>query len=109
MRGTAYTTTAIVSNEKPIYQDLQGTYAHAWCLRLRRARHGMKASLFRVAVVLFALATAIGAQQQPEDDPTFLLHANSQQRSIWANEWLRSGDARRIAWGAWLVRQDGHT
>lgn len=38
-----------------------------------------------------------------------LLRTDAQQRTDWAREWLRSEDSLRVAWGAWLARQDHQT
>ncbi|HYG98328.1 MAG TPA: hypothetical protein VD837_04295 [Terriglobales bacterium] len=62
-----------------------------------------------VAMLLMFLACVSGAQQPPPDDPVRLLRDDGQRRAQWANEWLRSGDPRQVAWGAWLARQDRRT
>ena len=28
---------------------------------------------------------------------------------VWATEWLSSNDAREVAWGAWIAKQDRET
>ena len=69
------------------------------------------ASLVKAAWVFSCLAASLTAQQLPERDPApaSLLRANAQQRADWASEWLRSNDPLRVAWGAWLARQDRQT
>jgi hypothetical protein len=69
-------------------------------------RHAL---LVKAAWVLFALATSLAAQQPPGRDPVRLLRADARQRADWAAEWLRSEDPARVAWGAWLARQDNQT
>lgn len=59
-------------------------------------------------VLLFFLAS-LSAQvpsQTSASDPASLLRVDSQQRSLWAHEWLSSDDPRHVAWGAWLAKQD---
>jgi hypothetical protein len=46
------------------------------------------------------------AQEPPENAPAALMRADAQQRADWAREWLHSEDPSRVAWGAWLARQD---
>jgi hypothetical protein len=58
--------------------------------------------------VFLALATPLTAQQPPASDPVSLVHADAQQRAAWATEWLHSDDPLRLAWGAWLAKQDRH-
>jgi hypothetical protein len=71
----------------------------------------MKPRRHAVLVTVFvALSTSLlAAQQPPGSDPVLLLRADEQQRTRWATEWLRSGDQRQVAWGAWLARQDHQT
>jgi hypothetical protein len=71
-------------------------------LRLRRS------SLSKSVYVILALATSLVAQQPPASEPLSLVHADAQQRATWATEWLHSGDPNRLAWGAWLAKQDRH-
>jgi hypothetical protein len=66
-------------------------------------------SLFKLTGVSFALAASLAAQQSPASDPASSLHADAQQRAAWATEWLQSSDPRRLAWGAWLAKQDRQT
>jgi hypothetical protein len=73
---------------------------------MSRRRH---ASPVKAAWVFFALAASLTAQQPPGSDPVLLLHADAQQRADWATEWLRSEEPFRVAWGAWLARQDNQT
>src|SRR5271165_6830756 len=73
---------------------------------MSRCRH---ASLVKAAWVFFALAASLTAQQPPGSDPVLLLHADAQQRADWATEWLRSEEPLRVAWGAWLARQENQT
>jgi hypothetical protein len=66
-------------------------------------------SLLKLTGIFFALAAALAAQQTPASDPVSSLHADAQQRAAWATEWLHSNDPRRLAWGAWLAKQDRQT
>jgi hypothetical protein len=66
-------------------------------------------SLLTRTGLCFAFSASLAAQQPSLSDPVSLLHANAQQRAAWANEWLHSDDARRLAWGAWLAKQDRQT
>jgi hypothetical protein len=59
-----------------------------------------------LAVVSAFVALGPWARGASADDPLTLLQAESSQRGRWATEWLTSDDPRRIAWGAWLARQD---
>src|SRR5947209_4062793 len=65
-------------------------------------RHALPA---KTIAVLFSLAAALFGQEAPSD-PAVLLRVESQQRLKWATEWLNSDNPQRIAWGAWLARQD---
>jgi hypothetical protein len=65
--------------------------------------------LVKAACAFFGLAASLTAQQPAGSDPILLLRADAQQRTDWATEWLRSEDPLRVAWGAWLVRQDRQT
>jgi len=73
---------------------------------MSRRRH---ASLATAAWVFLGLAASLIAQQPPGNDPALLLRADAEQRAAWATEWLRSEDPLRIAWGAWIARQDRQT
>ena len=64
--------------------------------------------LSKSVYVFLALATPLTAQQPPASDPVSLAHADAQQRAAWATEWLDSDDPLRLAWGAWLAKQDRH-
>jgi len=64
--------------------------------------------LSKSVYVFLALATRLTAQQPPASDPVSLAHADAQQRAAWATEWLHSDDPLRLAWGAWLAKQDRH-
>ena len=56
----------------------------------------------------FCIGAASATAQQPvEGDPATVLAAEAKQRAEWASEWLRSEDPARVAWGAWLARQEG--
>jgi hypothetical protein len=66
-------------------------------------------SLARAAWILLGLATSLTAQQPSGNDPASLLRADAQQRADWATQWLHSSDPLRVAWGAWLARQDRQT
>src|ERR1700689_2280637 len=70
---------------------------------MSRRRH---ASLVKAACVFVALAASLTAQQPPDTDPVLLLRIDAERRAGWATEWLRSEDPLRVAWGAWLARQD---
>lgn len=65
--------------------------------------------LVKASWVLCALAISLTAQEPPATDPATLLRADGQQRADWAAEWLRSEEPLRVAWGAWLARQDNQT
>jgi hypothetical protein len=62
--------------------------------------------LSKPVYVFLALATPLIAQQPPASDPVSVVHADAQLRSAWATEWLHSDDPLRLAWGAWLAKQD---
>jgi hypothetical protein len=55
------------------------------------------------------MAASLASQQPPADDPALLVRADARQRAAWATEWLRSDKPLRVAWGAWLARQDRQT
>ena len=65
--------------------------------------------LVKASWVFCALAISLAAQQPPVTDPAALLRADAQQRADWAAEWLRSEEPLKVAWGAWLARQDNQT
>jgi len=65
--------------------------------------------LVKAVCVVVGLTASLTAQQPPETDPVLILRADAQRRADWATEWLRSEDPLRIAWGAWLARQDHQT
>jgi hypothetical protein len=67
------------------------------------------AVLVKAACVFVGLSASLAAQQLPKSDPVLLLRADAHQRTDWATEWLRSEDPLRVAWGAWLARQDHQT
>jgi hypothetical protein len=73
---------------------------------MSKRRHAL---LVKAACVFVGLATSLTAQQPPESDPVLLLRADAERRADWATEWLRSEDPLRVAWGAWLARQDHQT
>ncbi|MCU1284154.1 MAG: hypothetical protein JWO13_504 [Acidobacteriales bacterium] len=61
------------------------------------------------AIILgyFLLASILlAAQQTAQVDPSAIVHADSEQRALWAAEWVNSQDPVRLAWGAWLARRD---
>jgi hypothetical protein len=64
--------------------------------------------LFKSVYVFVALANPLTAQQPPASDPVSLVHADTDLRTTWATEWLHSDDPLRLAWGAWLAKQDRH-
>lgn len=66
-------------------------------------------SPFKATCVVLAFTAFLAAQQAPTTDPVFLLRADAQRRAEWAEGWLRSEDPLRVAWGAWLARQDRQT
>ena len=59
-----------------------------------------------IAALLAVSASSNHAQQSSESDVDTLLRADASQRAMWASTWLHSGDPRKVAWGAWLVRAD---
>jgi hypothetical protein len=65
--------------------------------------------LVGAACVSLAIAAPLLAQQSPSDDPALIALADAQRRAAQATEWLRSEDPLRVAWGAWLARQDRQT
>jgi hypothetical protein len=67
------------------------------------------ALLVKAAFIFVGLAASLTAQQPPDSDPVLLLRVDAEQRAYWATEWLRSEDPLRVAWGAWLARQDHQT
>lgn len=67
------------------------------------------ASLLLLVVAAAAQEPPLVVQPPPNSDIGPLLRADTQQRAEWANAWLRSDDPLRIAWGAWLARQDHQT
>jgi hypothetical protein len=67
------------------------------------------ALLVKAACVFVGLGASLTAQQPPDSDPVLLLRADAERRADWATEWLRSEDPPRVAWGAWLARQDHQT
>jgi hypothetical protein len=67
------------------------------------------ALLVKAACVFVGLGASLTAQQPPDSDPVLLLRADAERRADWATEWLRSEDPLRVAWGAWLARQDHQT
>lgn len=67
------------------------------------------AVLVKAACVFASLTASLTAQQPPGSDPVLLLRTDAQQRTEWATKWLRSEDPLRVAWGAWLARQDHQT
>jgi|HubBroStandDraft_6_1064221.scaffolds.fasta_scaffold74332_2 hypothetical protein len=67
------------------------------------------ALLVKAACVFVGLGASLTAQQPPDSDPVLLLRADAERRADWATEWLRSDDPLRVAWGAWLARQDHQT
>jgi hypothetical protein len=71
-----------------------------------KRRHAL---LVKAACVFVGLAASLTAQQPAESDPVLLLRADAERRADWATEWLRSEDPLRVAWGAWLARQDHQT
>jgi len=73
---------------------------------MARRRYGL---LVKASWVFCALAISLAAQQPPVTDPAALLRADAQQRTDWAAEWLRSEEPLKVAWGAWLARQDNQT
>lgn len=73
---------------------------------MSKRRHAL---LVKAACVFVGLAASLTAQQPPESDPVLLLRADAERRADWATEWLRSEDPLRVAWGAWLARQDHQT
>lgn len=51
-----------------------------------------------------------GAGQTPADkERSGALRAHAQRRAEWATAWLHSEDPLRVAWGAWLAKQDHAT
>ena len=68
-----------------------------------------RALLVKAACVFVGLGASLTAQQPPDNDPVLLLRADAERRADWATEWLRSEDPLRVAWGAWLARQDHQT
>jgi hypothetical protein len=72
-------------------------------------KHHRRAWLVETLLALFSLSAPLVAQQKVEVDPEAVLHAEAKQRAEWANEWLSSEDPQRVAWGAWLARQDHQT
>jgi hypothetical protein len=73
---------------------------------MRRFR---RPSMLKVIGIFFVFATSLASQQPPASDPVSLLRADAQQRTAWATEWLHSDDPLRLAWGAWLAKQDRQT
>jgi hypothetical protein len=67
------------------------------------------ALLVKAACDCVGLGASLTAQQPPDSDPVLLLRADAERRADWATEWLRSDDPLRVAWGAWLARQDHQT
>jgi len=65
--------------------------------------------LVKAACVFVGLAASLTAQQPPDSDPVLLVHADAELRAGWAIAWLRSEDPLRVAWGAWIARQDHQT
>ena len=63
-------------------------------------------SMMTSALLLLSMGSSIRAQQSPEGDVDALLRTDASQRAMWARTWLDSGDPRKVAWGAWLVRVD---
>jgi hypothetical protein len=61
------------------------------------------------AWIFAAFAVILAAQEPASHSPEILLRANLQQRNDWAAAWLQSQDPLRVAWGAWVVRQDRET
>jgi len=75
------------------------------------AKRGLATSLTWILTSGILASFCIGpesaiAQQLPETEPAAVLGADAKQRAEWASEWLRSEDPARVAWGAWLARQD---
>jgi hypothetical protein len=68
-----------------------------------------RALLVKMAGVFVGLAASLTAQQPPDSDPGLLLRTDAERRADWATEWLRSEDPLRVAWGAWIARQDHQT
>ncbi|MFL6304578.1 MAG: hypothetical protein ACJ72H_13655 [Candidatus Sulfotelmatobacter sp.] len=67
------------------------------------------ALLVKAACVFVGVAASLSAQQSIDSDPVLLLRADAKRRADWATEWLHSEDPLRVAWGAWLARQDRQT
>lgn len=65
--------------------------------------------LVKAACLFVGLAAPLTAQQPLDSDPVLLLHADAERRADWATQWLRSEDPLRVAWGAWIARQDHQT
>jgi hypothetical protein len=63
-------------------------------------------SLVKASCISLALAASLLAQHQPETDPASLVRADTSHRAQWATEWLHSDEPLRVAWGAWLAKQD---
>jgi len=70
---------------------------------------GWHALRVKAACAFVGLATSLIAQQLPESDPMLLMRADAERRAAWATGWLHSEDPLRVAWGAWLARQDHQT
>jgi hypothetical protein len=66
-------------------------------------------TLLKLTGLFLALSATLAAQQPPATDPVSLLHSDALQRTAWATEWLHSDDPLRLAWGAWLAKQDRQT
>jgi hypothetical protein len=66
-------------------------------------------TLLKLVGLFLVVSATLVAQQPPATDPVSLLHADAQQRAAWATEWLHSDDPLRLAWGAWLAKQDRQT
>jgi len=73
---------------------------------MSQRRHAL---LVKAACVFVGLGAPLTAQQPPDSDPVLVLRADAERRADWATEWLRSEDPLRVAWGAWLARQDHQT
>ncbi len=72
------------------------------------ARHPsdvMPRTTYILAIVLLQLTSA-NAQ---EPDPSLLMMAEGQARTVRARDWLASREPRKVAWGAWIARLERQT
>jgi len=74
--------------------------------KLRTMEQGGHAWFFKLFLVVFVLSAALTGQEPIKDNPELVVRADAERRTEWATAWLHSEDPPRVAWGAWIAKQD---